>query len=193
MVPETKVWHLPIVPCSPYLQKRLEDLEQDMYFLGMAGMIDPPREEVKIAIGECKTAGIHTVMITGDHPETAAAIARQISLADGALQVMSGAELEKIPDQEFSRRAEHIHVYARVSPEQKLKIVKALQAGNNYVAMTGDGVNDAPPQGGQYQGGHGHQRNRCQQEADASHDDHFATIVKAVAKAGGSMTISGNL
>lgn len=164
-------------------EKDLVGLEQDMYFLGMAGMIDPPREEVKIAIGECKTAGIHTVMITGDHPETAAAIARQINLADGALQVMNGVELEKIPDQEFARRAEHIQVYARVSPEQKLKIVKALQAGNNYIAMTGDGVNDAPSLKaaniGVAMGISG--TDVSKEAADMILlDDNFATIVKAV-------------
>ncbi len=164
-------------------EKDLVGLEQHMYFLGMAGMIDPPREEVKIAIGECKTAGIHTVMITGDHPETAAAIARQINLADGALQVMNGVELEKIPDQEFARRAEHIQVYARVSPEQKLKIVKALQAGNNYIAMTGDGVNDAPSLKaaniGVAMGING--TDVSKEAADMILlDDNFATIVKAV-------------
>ncbi|HNR08905.1 MAG TPA: cation-translocating P-type ATPase [Saprospiraceae bacterium] len=170
---------LPSLPAGD----ELDSLEHQMHFLGMAGMIDPPREEAKIAIGQCKTAGIHTVMITGDHPETAAAIARQIGLADGPLQVMHGTELEQLPEQEFARRAEHIQVYARVNPEQKLKIVKALQAGHNYIAMTGDGVNDAPSLKaaniGVAMGING--TDVSKEAADMILlDDNFATIVKAV-------------
>jgi Ca2+-transporting ATPase len=121
----------------------LQDAERDMVFLGLVGMIDPPRAEAKAAIQTCEQAGIKPVMITGDHPTTARAVARELGLLKGG-QVVTGAELETIGDDEFGHRVEAIEVYARVSPAHKLRVVTALQKNGHLVAMTGDGVNDAP-------------------------------------------------
>ncbi|MBE2196216.1 MAG: cation-translocating P-type ATPase [Anaerolinea sp.] len=121
----------------------LSSAEQDMTFLGLVGMIDPPRPEAKAAIQVCEQAGIRAVMITGDHPLTAQAVARELGLLkDG--RVITGAELELLSEAEFEREAENIEVYARVSPAHKLRVVTALQKKGHIVAMTGDGVNDAP-------------------------------------------------
>ncbi|MFA5042481.1 MAG: cation-translocating P-type ATPase [Kiritimatiellia bacterium] len=120
-----------------------QDLERNMVFLGLIGMIDPPRQEVRAAVQTCRTAGIRPVMITGDHPLTAREIARQLGIAaDGA--VLTGADLDKLSPAELYDRVEDTAVYARVSPEHKLKIIQALQQRGHVVAMTGDGVNDAP-------------------------------------------------
>ena len=121
-----------------------EIIEKDLYFAGLTGLIDPPRNEVKDAVTECKTAGIRTVMITGDHPSTAAAIARETGILSEGDQVLTGVDLNKMEDGPFNEAVEDISVYARVSPDQKLRIIKALQAKNHFVSMTGDGVNDAP-------------------------------------------------
>ncbi len=118
-------------------------LETNMVFLGLAGMIDPPRDEVKGAIEICRKAGIKTVMITGDHKLTAIAIAKELGIMESDL-TLTGAELDKIGEEEFNKIVEDVSVYARVSPEHKLRIVGALKKKGHIVAMTGDGVNDAP-------------------------------------------------
>jgi Ca2+-transporting ATPase len=119
-------------------------VERNLVFVGMLGMIDPPRPEVAAAVETAREAGLRTVMVTGDYPDTARAIAGQIRLLEGGQEVLSGAELDKLSNEEISTRADRIGVYARVSPQHKVKIVEALRARGNVVAMTGDGVNDAP-------------------------------------------------
>jgi len=120
------------------------EFEKDFIFLGVEGMIDPPREEVKDAIRLCREAGIKVVMITGDHKLTAVAVARELELlGDGEDLVLTGAELESMPEERFNEIVENVKVYARVSPEHKTKIVKALKSKGYVVAMTGDGINDA--------------------------------------------------
>ena len=120
-----------------------ENAEREMTFLGLAGMIDPPRPEAGGAIRTCEQAGIKPVMITGDHPVTARAVARELGLLKGG-RTVTGAELEVMGDEELEREVENIEVYARVAPAHKLRVVAALQARGHVVAMTGDGVNDAP-------------------------------------------------
>ena len=121
-----------------------EALEHDLVFCGLSGMIDPVRPEVTAAIAEAKEAGIRAVMITGDHIDTAVAIARDLGIVRDASQAITGAELDKISDEEFKTRVRDISVYARVQPEHKARIVDAWKSLGNIVAMTGDGVNDAP-------------------------------------------------
>lgn len=121
-----------------------DDMENDLTFIGLSGMIDPPREEVKDAVKVCKKAGMRAVMITGDHRDTAYAIALELGIADNESQVVTGSRLSEMTDEELFENVENYRVYARVSPEHKVRIVKAWKRKGKVVAMTGDGVNDAP-------------------------------------------------
>jgi P-type Ca2+ transporter type 2C len=118
--------------------------ESDLVFAGLVGMIDPPRDEARQAVEKCRIAGIRPVMITGDHPETALAIARELHIAEPKSRVMSGQQLDATSDEQLADLVDSISVYARVTAEHKLRVVKALKSRGNVVAMTGDGVNDAP-------------------------------------------------
>jgi Ca2+-transporting ATPase len=130
----------PEVPC----EADAEAVERDLVFLGLVGMIDPPRPEARAAVAKCRTAGIRVKMITGDHPETAHTIANELGIAEPDSRVITGAQLEKMSVEELKSFVGETAVFARVSPEHKLKIVQALQENGEVVAMTGDGVNDAP-------------------------------------------------
>ncbi len=123
---------------------KVDELEKDLTFIGLVGMIDPPRLEVKDSIETCKASGIKTIMITGDHKNTAFAIAKELSIAEDINQVASGADIDSLSDEDLAKRCENLRVFARVSPEHKVRIVKAFKSRGNIVSMTGDGVNDAP-------------------------------------------------
>lgn len=120
------------------------DMESGLTFVGLVGMIDPPRQEAKASVHDAQQAGIIPVMITGDYPNTAFAIARELAIAESREQVITGKELEAMSDEELKKKIHRYRVFARVSPEHKVRIVRALRARGNVVSMTGDGVNDAP-------------------------------------------------
>jgi Ca2+-transporting ATPase len=129
---------------APPAELTPETVEHDLVFVGLTGMYDPPRQEAKEAVAKCRAAGIRVVMITGDHPHTATAIAREIGIASADDVAIAGVELEKMTDDELRQRAPKTTVYARVTAEHKLRIIRAWKANDAVVAMTGDGVNDAP-------------------------------------------------
>ncbi|TSI05216.1 calcium-translocating P-type ATPase, PMCA-type [Lysinibacillus sp. BW-2-10] len=157
--------------------------EQDFVFVGLVAMMDPPRSESKQAVADCIAAGIKPVMITGDHKITAAAIAKQIGILNDPSEAIEGREIEKLTDEQLKAKVENISVYARVSPEHKIRIVKAWQEKGNIVAMTGDGVNDGPALK-QADIGVAMGITGTEVAKDASSmiltDDNFSTIVKAV-------------
>lgn len=121
-----------------------EIMENQLIFTGLVGMIDPPRDEAKEAVKLCRQAGIRPIMITGDHKDTAAAIARELGIANDSSEVITGSQLSAISEDVFNENVDRYSVYARVSPEHKVRIVKAWKLKGKIVAMTGDGVNDAP-------------------------------------------------
>ncbi len=159
-----------------------DDVEHDLVFLGLLGMIDPPREEARQAVAKAKVAGIRSIMITGDHPRTAAVIALELGIAEDG-RVVSGAELAEMPAAELDRVVREVSVYARVDPAHKLRIVHALQQQGATVAMTGDGVNDAPALKaadiGIAMGSTGTDVSKAEADIVLA-DDNFATIVAAV-------------
>ncbi len=160
-----------------------EDVEQAMAFVGFWGIVDPPRPEAVEAIRAARDAGIRVVMITGDHAVTAGAIAREVGIAEEAASVITGAELDAMADTELGAQVRHVNVFARVSPAHKLRILRALKANGEIVAMTGDGVNDAPALKGADIGvAMGKAGTEVAREASdmVLTDDNFATIIHAV-------------
>lgn len=167
------------------LPEKLEELETGLTFEGFVGIIDPPRPEARAAIARAKAAGIRTVMITGDHAATAGAIARELGIISANEGIITGQELQKLSDETFAEVIEFYSVYARVSPEDKIRIVRAWQARGDVVAMTGDGVNDAPAlkaaDVGVAMGKNGTEVSKSAAKMILT-DDRFSTIIEAVAE-----------
>jgi magnesium-transporting ATPase (P-type) len=167
---------------TSHMVLKFDDVENGLTFLGLFGLIDPPREEAIAAVAECQAAGIHVKMITGDHAGTAKAIARQLGL-DNPDAILTGHDLDLLDDETLRRRVQDTSVFARTSPEHKLRLVIALQAGGAVVAMTGDGVNDAPAlkraDVGVAMGRSGSEAAKEASEMVLA-DDNFATIAEAV-------------
>jgi Ca2+-transporting ATPase len=160
-----------------------EAVEQNLVFVGLTGMYDPPRQEAKEAVAKCRAAGIRVVMITGDHPDTATAIAREIGIASSEEVAVAGVELDKMSDDELRKRVPKIAVYARVTAEHKLHVIRAWKANDAVVAMTGDGVNDAPALKGADIGiAMGKSGTEVTKQASDMiiTDDNFASIVAAI-------------
>jgi Ca2+-transporting ATPase len=168
---------------APPEELTVDDVERDLVFVGLTGMYDPPRQEAKQAVAKCRAAGIRVVMITGDHPHTAAAIARELGIASGEKIAITGTDLDKMSDDELKRGAPDVAVYARVTAEHKLRIIRAWKANDAVVAMTGDGVNDAPAINGADIGiAMGKSGTEVTKQASDMivTDDNFASIVAAV-------------
>ena len=172
-----------------------DDLERELEFLGLAGMLDPPRPEVSEAIARCRAAGIRVLMVTGDSGNTVEAVARRIGLVQDAAHVIGPGDLDALDDEALRERlAERDVIFARISAEQKLRLARVLRAAGEIVAMTGDGVNDAPgAQGGRHRGRDGRSGTDVAREtADmVLLDDNFASIVAAVEEGRRSTPTSG--
>lgn len=188
------------IPSIEQEEKKFElfksELVKDLTYMGLIGIIDPPKREVKAAVRKCKSAGVRTIMITGDHKNTAAAIAREVGILDKQsekAEAITGAELDKMSSEEFSRSVGEANVFARVSPRHKYAIVQELQRQGNVVAMTGDGVNDAPAVGvadiGVAMGKYGTDVTR-EAAAMVLLDDNFASITEAIVQ---GRVIFGNI
>jgi P-type Ca2+ transporter type 2C len=161
----------------------MEEVERDLIFTGLAGMYDPPRPEAKVAVGKCRGAGIRVVMITGDHPSTALAIAKDLGIAEDGAEALTGSQLDRLDDAGLERAVGRVSVFARVTAAHKLRVVRAWRAQGAIVAMTGDGVNDAPALKGAHIGvAMGRTGTEVTKQASDMiiADDNFATIVAAV-------------
>jgi Ca2+-transporting ATPase len=179
-------------PATPESKPPSEEMERDLVFAGMAGLQDPPRPESAEAVRRCREAGVRVVMITGDHPETARAIARELGLDGGRARALTGLDLDTLDDAALETAVRDTAIYARVSAEHKLRVVRALQAQGAVAAMTGDGVNDAPAlQGADIGVAMGSGTEVAKEAADMIvADDNFASIVAAIEEGRG---IYGNI